>query len=76
MSKAEAAEALLDERMRAAMGRLVSRMVRPRKDHDPLIDAMERLAAEATRRGLTQTLLDKELALYHAERRGNGATGH
>jgi len=73
--EADAAAALADARTREAIGRVVSRILRPRKDADPLLSAMERLSAEAERRGLTQTVLDEELAAYNAERRepGSGA---
>jgi hypothetical protein len=67
--EAEVAAALADARTREAVGRVVSRLVRPREGVDPLIAAMERLSAEAERRGLTQAILDEELAAYNAERR-------
>lgn len=66
----EAAAALADVRAREAVGRVVSRMLRPSGAIDPLLDAMERMSAEAARRGLTQGILDEELAAYNAERRG------
>ena len=50
--EADAAAALGDMRAREAIGRVVSRMVRPTRDADPLLDAMERLSGEAARRGL------------------------
>lgn len=65
----EAAGALGDDRVREAVGRLVSRMLRPRADDDPLIEAMTRLGREAERRGLTEAVLEDELAAYNAERR-------
>ncbi len=48
-------------------------MLRPSKDTDPLLAAMERLSAEAARRGLIQAVLDEELAVYNAERRAPGS---
>ena len=47
-------------------------MLRPNGDADPLLRAMERLSAEAERRGLTQAILDEELAAYNAEHREPG----
>jgi len=72
--EAEAAAILGDARAREAIGRLVSRMLRPTEDADPLLAVMERLSAEAARRGLTQNILDEELAAYNAERREPGST--
>jgi hypothetical protein len=48
--EAEVAPALADARTRETVGRIVSRMLRPRKDADPLLTAMERLSAEAEQR--------------------------
>lgn len=63
-----AASALGDEATRARVGRLVSRMLRP-----PSVEgvgaAIAALKAEAHRRGLTDELVDEELAAYNAERR-------
>jgi hypothetical protein len=67
--EAAAAAALDDARTREAIGRVVSRMVRPSEDADPLLAVMERLSADAAKRGLTQAILDEELAAYNAERR-------
>ena len=72
--EAEAAAALGDARARAAISRVVSRMLRPSADADPLLAVMERLSADAARRGLTQDILDNELEAYNAERRGPGST--
>ena len=72
--EADAAAALGDARTREAIGRVVSRMVRPNADTDPLLAAMERLSADAAKRGLTQAILDEELAAYNAERRSPGST--
>jgi hypothetical protein len=72
--EAEAAKALGDARKREAIGRVISRMLKPSQDENPLLDAMERLSADAERRGLTQQILDDELAAYNAERREPGST--
>jgi hypothetical protein len=48
--EAEAAVALTDERKREAVGRIVSRILRPQRGHD-LLEAMQRLGAEAKARG-------------------------
>lgn len=71
--EADAAAALDDARIREAVGRVVSRMVRPSEDTDPLLAVMERLSADAAERGLTQAILDEELAAYNAERRELGS---
>jgi hypothetical protein len=65
----EAAAALTDSRKRQAIGRIVSRLLRPEPGDDPLLDAMRRLNADATAKGLTQDALDAELADHKAERR-------
>lgn len=62
------APALEDPVTRARIGRLVSRVLRP-APVERLIAAMDALAAEAERRGLTDEILDEELAAYNAERR-------
>jgi len=69
---AEAAAALGDLRNREAVGRIISRMLRRQVGIDPLLDVMDRLAAEAAGRGLTQDILDEELAAYNAEHRERG----
>jgi len=66
--EAEAAAALTDTRKREAVGRIVSRILRPQPDHDPLVEAMERLSADAKAKGLTAETLDTELAAHKAER--------
>ena len=66
--EAATAAALADARRRAAVGRLVDRLVRPGAD-DPLITLFERTAAEAQKAGLTEAEIDAELAAYNAERR-------
>jgi hypothetical protein len=63
------AAALSDARQRAAVGRLVDRLVRPGA-HDPLIGLLELTAAEARDAGLTQADIDAELEAYNTERRG------
>ena len=65
---AEAAAALVDSRKREAVGRIVSRILRPQPDHDLLIEAMERLSADAKVKGLTAETLDMELAAHKTER--------
>jgi len=68
--EAEAAAALGDLRKREAVGRIVSRILRPQPDHDPLIEAMERLSVDAKAKGLTAETLDIELAAHKTERSG------
>ena len=63
-----AAAALDDPATRARIGRLVSRVLQP-AGVERLIAAMDALAAEAERRGLTDEILEEELAAYNAERR-------
>jgi hypothetical protein len=65
----EAAAALADARNREAVGRLVSRVLRPRSGPSPLAEATAELKAEARAAGLTDTGIDAELAAYNAERR-------
>jgi len=59
--EAEAAAALTDTRKREAVGRIVSRILRPQPGHDPLLEAMERLSADAKAKGLTSETLEAEL---------------
>ena len=61
-----AAIALRDEGTRVEMGLLVSKLLRQR-NNERLLDAMQRLGAEAQRRGLTLELLDEELAAFNHE---------
>jgi hypothetical protein len=63
------AAALADARNREAVGRLVSRVLRPRFGPSPLAEAIAELKAEARAAGLTDTEIDAELAAYNAERR-------
>jgi hypothetical protein len=65
----EAAAALADARNREAVGRLVSRVLRPRSGPSPLAQAIVELKAEARAAGLTDVEIDAELVAYNAERR-------
>lgn len=64
-----AAAALCDPRTRAAMGRLLSRVLSPRPGTSELAKAIADATAEALRRCLTDEIIDEELAAYNAERR-------
>jgi hypothetical protein len=64
----EVAAALQDPDTRARIGRLVSHTLR-RENVEHLIATVDALAAEAERRGLTDEILQEELAAYNAERR-------
>jgi len=65
----EVAAALVDARNREAVGRLVSRVLRPRSGPNPLAAAIAKLKADARAAGLTDADIDTELAGYNAERR-------
>ncbi|MBV9758610.1 MAG: hypothetical protein JO047_16310 [Alphaproteobacteria bacterium] len=65
----EVAESLADPRSREAVGRIVSRMLRPPVGADPLLSVMQRLKDAAQAQGLTDEIVDGELAAYNAERR-------
>jgi hypothetical protein len=65
----EVAAALGDARNREAVGRLVSRVLRPRAGPSALAQAIAELKAEARVAGLTDADIDAELAAYNAERR-------
>ena len=65
----EAAAALADARNREAVGRLVSRVLRPRAGPSPLAHAIAELKAEARAVGLSDANIDAELVAYNAERR-------
>ena len=65
----EAAAALTDARNREAIGRLVSRVLRPRCGPSPLAQAIAEMKADARAAGLTDADIDAELAAYNAERR-------
>lgn len=64
----EAAAALQDPATRERVARLVSRAVRP-AGVGHLFAAMDALSEEARRRGLTDEILQEELAAHNAERR-------
>jgi hypothetical protein len=68
---ARAASELRDARTRDAIGRLVSRVLqRQRREHvEKLFAAIEQLGADAEAKGLTDEVLEEELAAYNAERR-------
>ncbi len=70
----EAAAALADARNREAVGRLVSRVLRPRSGPSPLAEAIVAMKADARAAGLTDADIDAELAAYNAERRGPSGT--
>jgi hypothetical protein len=61
--------ALADARNREAVGRLVSRVLRPRSGPSSLALAIAELKAEARAAGLTDADIDAELVAYNAERR-------
>jgi hypothetical protein len=65
----EAAAALVDARNREAVGRLVSRVLRPRSGPSALAQAIKEMKADARTAGLTDADIDAELAAYNAERR-------
>ena len=69
--EARAASELRDARTREAIGRLVSRLLdRQRQGNiEQLFADMERLGADAEANGLTDEILEEELAAYNAERR-------
>jgi len=66
----EAAEALRDPENRAAVGRLISRILHPRGEADPLVAAIAALKAEVRAACLRDAEIDAELDAYNAERRG------
>jgi hypothetical protein len=66
--EAEAAQVLADARKREAVGRIISRLLRPQPGQDPLLDAMRRLSADASAKGLTPGILERELADHKAGR--------
>lgn len=65
----EAAAALADPRNREAVGRLVSRVLRPRSGPNPLALAIAEMKAAARVAELTDADIDAELAAYNAEHR-------
>ncbi len=68
----EAAAALADARNRDAVGRLVSRVLRPRSGPSALAQAIAELKAEARAACLTDAEIDAELAAHNTERRDRG----
>lgn len=68
----EAAATLSDGRNREAVGRLVSRVLRPRSGPGALARAIAALKAEARASALTDAEIEAELAAYNAERRERG----
>ena len=66
----ETAAALEDERDREAVGRLISRVLRPGSGPTPLARAIAAMKAEVRAADLTDGDIDAELAAYNAERRG------
>lgn len=69
----EVAAALDDPATRERVARLVSRTVRP-ASVERLFEVMDAISAEARRRGLTDEILEEELAAYNAERRDRPPT--
>ncbi len=67
--EASTADALTDVHRRAAIARMVDRMVRP-GPNDPLLVLLEQTAQQAREAGFTDKDLEAELAAYNAERRG------
>jgi hypothetical protein len=65
----EAAVALSDTRNREAVGRLISRILKPHAHPSPLAHAIAELKAEVKAVGLADAEIDAELAAYNAERR-------
>ena len=68
----EAAAALADARNRAAVGRLVSRVLHPRPGSSPLAEIIAEVKAEARASGLTDAGIDAELMAYNRECRDPG----
>jgi hypothetical protein len=66
-----AAAELRDSRKREAVGRLVSPVLRREREQnvDLLFAAIEQLGSAAEAKGLTDEILQEELAAYNAERR-------
>lgn len=59
-----------DADQRASVGRVVGRIVHGRRSTAALADAITRLKSRAQTAGLTDAIVDEELAAYNAERRG------
>lgn len=62
------ASALSNALTRSLAGRLVSRMLEP-ASVERLFEVMDAISAEARERGLTDEILEAELAAYNAEHR-------
>jgi hypothetical protein len=71
----EAAAALADARNREAVGRLVSRVLRPRSGPSPLARAIAEMKADARAAGLADAEIDAEVAAYNAECRDRRTVG-
>ena len=71
----DAAAALRDARNRDAVGRLVSRLLRPHSGPNALAIAIAEMKAEAREAGLSDSEIDAELAAYNAGRRDHGVGG-
>jgi hypothetical protein len=65
----EVAATLGDLRNREAIGRLVTRILRPRSGPNALAEAIADMKADARAAGLTDVAVDAELDAYNAERR-------
>jgi hypothetical protein len=66
-----AAEVLqADPLKRQALGRLISHWLQSGSPVANLLEAMDRLSAHAEAAGLTEDILNEELAAYNQERRG------
>ncbi len=69
----KAAAALANVRNRAAVSRLVSRILHPQAGPSELAQAIAEMRQSARDGGLTDADIDSELAAYNAERRAAGA---
>ena len=67
----DVAAVLGDARTRAAMGRLVGRVLQPRSGPSALAQAIADAKAEARAAGLTDADINAELEAYNAERPGS-----
>lgn len=68
----DAATRLADPHRREAVGRLISRLLRPTGEHNPLADLLDATSREAESAGLTEHEVEAELAARKADsvRRG------
>ena len=73
--EARLAESLSDPALRARAAEAVNEVLR-KAAIDRLFAAMHALSAEAERRGLTDEILEAELAAYNAERRERRTSQH